>query len=36
MTDIYMILILAGIFGMFFAFTAWCSHIVDESGGESK
>lgn len=36
MMDIYMILILSGMFGIFVAFLAWCSQIVDKAGGESK
>jgi len=34
MTDIYMILILAGAYALFSGFLFWCGRIVDETGGE--
>lgn len=36
MNDLYMVLLLAGTFLVFYAFLVWCDRIVDESGGERK
>ncbi|MBA9086460.1 hypothetical protein FHR92_002938 [Fontibacillus solani] len=32
MMDVYMLAVLAAIFGMFYAFTRWCEHVVDGEG----
>ncbi len=36
MLDLYMVLILAGTFALFYGFLVWCNRVVDEAGGERK
>lgn len=36
MLDLYMVLMLAGTFALFYGFLAWCNRVVDEAGGERK
>lgn len=36
MLDLYMILILAAAFALFYGFMTWCDRIADETGGERK
>lgn len=32
MQDLYMVLMLAGIFGLFYGFIVWCGRVVGEGG----
>lgn len=34
MLDVYMVLMLAASFGLFYGFMAWCGKVVDQTGGE--
>lgn len=34
MMDVYMILMLAGTFGLFYGFAAWCNRVIDGAGGD--
>ena len=36
MLDLYMILMLAVTFGLFYGFTIWCDRTVDEAGGDRQ
>lgn len=36
MRDVWMILILAGMFALFYGFMAWCGRVVDEGEGVQK
>lgn len=36
MMDVYMALVLAVIFGLFYAFASWCEHVVDDKGGQEQ
>jgi hypothetical protein len=36
MLDLYMVLLLAGTFAVFYGFMAWCGRVVDDAGGERK
>jgi len=36
MLDVYMALILAGTFALFYGFTIWCDRVVEEAGGDRK
>lgn len=36
MLDLYMVLMLAGTFALFYGFMTWCDRVVDESGGDRE
>ncbi len=31
--DVYMVAVLAVIFGVFYAFAQWCGHVAEDKGG---
>lgn len=35
MIDLYMLLMLAGLFGLFYGFIVWCGRVIDEGGDRS-
>jgi len=36
MMDVYMVISLAVIFGLFYAFAQWCDHVIDNKGREER
>lgn len=36
MLDVYMVLLLAATFGLFYGFLAWCNRVIDDTGGDTK
>ncbi len=36
MLDLYMIVLLAGTFCIFYGFAAWCDRVIGETGGEKE
>jgi hypothetical protein len=36
MLDLYMVLMMVGGFALLYGFLAWCSRVVDETGGDRK
>lgn len=36
MLDLYMVVALAAIFGLFYAFACWCEMVVEDQGGQEQ